>query len=144
MDKIKAFLADNDLFVRHAGIELTEIKEGYAKAEMPVKEYHLNGARMVHGGAIFTLADFAFAAAANSHGRIALGIHASVDYMRAVSSGTLFAEAQELSLNHTLGNYSVRVYDDSKELVAVFHGTAYRKKPFWYDGSQAEQLRFLT
>ena len=95
---------------------------------MPVKEYHLNGARMVHGGAIFTLADFAFAAAANSHGRIALGIHASVDYMRAVSSGTLFAEARELSLNHTLGNYIVHVYDDNKELVAVFHGTAYRKK----------------
>ena len=128
MDKIKAFLTENDLFVRHAGIELVEMKEGYARAEMSVKEYHLNGARMVHGGAIFTLADFAFAAAANSHGRMAIGIHASVDYIRPVNSGTLFAEAQELSLNHTLGNYNVHVYDDTKELVAIFHGTAYRKK----------------
>ncbi len=59
---------DNDRFAEHTGIELVEVSKGYARAEMKVEEKHLNGLGLAHGGAIFTLADLAFAAACNSHG----------------------------------------------------------------------------
>ena len=53
-----------DRFAVLAGCELTEIREGYARATMTVEERHLNGGDVCQGGAIFTLADLAFAAAA--------------------------------------------------------------------------------
>ena len=128
MEMIKGLATDADHFARHSGIEVVEISTGYAKVKMMIAQYHLNGVGMVHGGAIFTLADFAFAAASNSHGRIAVGINASIAYIKAVKAGVLVAEAQEVSLNSKLGNYTVNIFDENKDLIAVFQGTAYRKK----------------
>jgi acyl-coenzyme A thioesterase PaaI-like protein len=81
----------NDLFAKHVGIRLVETKEGYAKAEMDIHEYHLNGVRMVQGGAIFTLADYAFAAASNSRGLLCIGA-------MTVFKGTAWAKAIPKSL----------------------------------------------
>ncbi len=128
MEGIKRFFIENDQFASHSGIELLEIATGYAKVKMIIKDYHLNGAKVVHGGAIFTLADFAFAVAANSHARLALGVNATIAYTKAASSGVLYAEAREISLSNSLGNYSVNITDDQGNLVAVFQGTAFRKK----------------
>ena len=89
--------------------------------------HHLNGYGTVQGGAIFTLADFAFAAASNSHGTVAVAINVSITFMKAAKTGTLWAEAREISRNFKLGSYTVEVKDDQGELVALFQGLAYRK-----------------
>jgi acyl-CoA thioesterase len=104
------------------------VAAGYAKARMEIRDCHLNGANIVHGGAIFTLADFAFAAAANSHERISVGINAAISYAKAATTGSLTAEAKEVSLNHKLGNYIVQIRDEQNDLIAFFQGTVYRKK----------------
>jgi acyl-CoA thioesterase len=127
MDKLKEFFSKNDLFARHNNIELLEAGEGRALASMKIEPYHINGAGTVHGGAIFTLADFAFAVASNSHGKLAMGINTSVNFVKAAVSGTLYAEAKEQSLNPKLASYSVMVTDDDKETVAIFQGMVYRK-----------------
>ncbi len=57
---------EGDRFAMDAGIIIDEIKEGYALLHMTVDERHLNGAGWCQGGAIFTLADLAFACATNS------------------------------------------------------------------------------
>ena len=57
----------NDRFATNAGVELIEIKEGYSKARLVITAEHLNAGGRTQGGAIFTLADLALAAAANSH-----------------------------------------------------------------------------
>ncbi len=118
----------NDRFARHSGIELLDIGKGYAKAKMAINDSHLNGVNLVHGGAIFTLADLVFAAASNSHGTVAVAINASIWFVKAAKQGTLFAEAKEVSCNPKLATYSIRVTDDSDELVASFEGMVYRKK----------------
>mgnify|MGYP003048057532 CR=1 FL=1 len=64
----------NDLFATNAGVELIEIREGYSKAKLEIKPEHLNAGQRTQGGAIFTLADLALAAAANSHGTLALSL----------------------------------------------------------------------
>ena len=61
----------NDRFATNAGVELIEIKEGYSKARLVITAEHLNAGGRTQGGAIFTLADLALAAAANSHGTLA-------------------------------------------------------------------------
>ena len=118
----------NDRFAQHSGIELLEIAEGRAKARMAIQDSHLNGVNLVHGGAIFTLADLVFAAASNSHGTVAVAINASIWFVKAATKGTLFAEAKEVSRNPKLATYSIQVTDDSGEIVAIFEGMVYRKK----------------
>ena len=128
MQKLKDFFAENDHFARHCGIELLEVRPGWARVKMRIDPYHFNGARTVHGGAIFTLADFAFAAASNSQGQLAMGINTSTSFLKAVRGGTLYGEAQEIALNRQLGNYQVRITDDQEQLIALFQGTAFRKE----------------
>lgn len=128
MEKIKDFFSTNDQFAKHAGLELLVAEKGYARVKMTIQKFHLNGVKTVHGGALFTLADFALAVASNSHGRIAMGINGNISYVKAVSDGTLYAEAREVSLNHKLGNYLVNIYDEQHELIAVFQGMVYRKQ----------------
>ena len=128
MENLRQFFATHDLFALHAGIELLEVGQGWARARMKVEPHHFNGARTVHGGAIFTLADFAFAAASNSHGTLAMGISTSVSFVKAATGGTLHAEAREQARNYKLASYAVTVTDDDGALVAIFQGMAYRKK----------------
>ncbi len=118
----------NDRFAQHSGIELLEIAPGRAKAKMTITDAHRNGVNVVHGGAIFTLADLAFAAASNSHGTVAVAINASIWFVKAGTQGTLFADAKEVSCNPKLATYSIRVTDDAGEIVALFEGMVYRKK----------------
>jgi acyl-CoA thioesterase len=117
----------NDKFAEHANIELLSVSPGQARAKMALHPHHLNGYGTVEGGAIFTLADFAFAAASNSHGTVAVAINVSITFMKAGTNGTLWAEANELSRNFKLGSYTVEVKDDAGELVALFQGLVYRK-----------------
>jgi acyl-CoA thioesterase len=124
MDK---FIAD-DLFARHLGIEILEYSHGKARARMKIHAHHLNSAGMLHGGAIFSLADAVFSVASNSHGTLAVAINVSISYFKAIKSGTLFASAEEVSLNPKLATYLIRVEDDNGHALALFQGTVYRKK----------------
>jgi len=128
MQELKKFFSTEDKFARHAGIELVDVGSGWAKASMKIEPFHFNGAGTVHGGAIFTLADFAFAVASNSHGTLAMGINTSVNFVKAALEGTLYAEAKEQSLNPKLASYSVMITDDAGDAVAIFQGMVYRKK----------------
>ena len=127
MKNIKKFFK-NDKFAEHVGIELLEVSEGRAKAKLEIKKEHLNGVKIVHGGAIFTLADLAFAAASNSHGTVAVAINVSISYLKAVNKGTLIAEAKEVSRNPKLATYSILITNEGGDTIAIFQGTAYRKK----------------
>ena len=128
MQEIREFFANHDLFARHAGIELVEVAPGRSVVRMAVQPFHFNAANTVHGGAIFTLADFAFAVASNSHGQLAMGISTSMNFIKAATGGVLQAEAVEQSRNPKLATYTVTVTDDTGATVAIFQGMVYRKK----------------
>jgi len=127
MHDLKKFFT-NDQFAARSNIELLEMSPGFAKAKMTLHPHHWNALEAAQGGAIFTLADFAFAAASNSHGTVAVAINVNITFMKAAKSGTLWAEAREVSKNFKLGSYIVEVKDDQGELIANFQGLAYRKK----------------
>ncbi len=135
MQKLKDFFRERDRFARHCGIELVEITPGGAKTKMKIADCHRNGINTVHGGALFTLADFTFAAASNSHGAISVAIHASIAFTKAATEGYLFAEAKELSLSPRLSTYLITITDDSGDVVASFQGTTYRKKESLLEGT---------
>jgi acyl-CoA thioesterase len=128
MDPNTAFFT-NDAWAKESGIELMECSTGRAKVRMMIEKKHVNGHGTVHGGAIFTLADTAFALASNSHGIPAAAINAHISYVKSATAGTLYAEAAESSLSPKIGTYSVIVTDDTGETIALFEGMVYRKTP---------------
>jgi len=127
MVDIKEFFK-RDKFAEHCGMELVDVSPGSAKAEMMVKKEHLNGLNTVHGGALFTLADLAFGAAANSYGMATMAINVSITYMTAVTKGKVTAVAREVSRNPKLSTYTIDIFNDEGELVAVFQGLDYQKR----------------
>jgi acyl-CoA thioesterase len=129
MGEIEKFFK-NDRFAASVGIELLDIAEGSARAKMHIRPDHFNAVNIVHGAAIFTLADLVFAVASNSHGNVAVAVNVNISYLKAAGEGTrtLFAEATEVSRNFKLGSYTIRVTDDRDDLIAIFQGMVYRKK----------------
>ena len=127
MESIEQFF-QRDQFANHCGIELVSASPGRAVAKMRLQPWHLNAVGSTQGGAIFTLADFAFAAASNAHGNVAVGINVSITYLKGVQTGVLTAEAREVGLNPKLGSYTVDVRDETNVLIAVFQGLVYRKR----------------
>jgi acyl-CoA thioesterase len=119
---IAMFKKDN--FARTCGIEIVEVREGFAKCTMEVTIGHLNGIGILMGGALFTLGDFTFSLAANSHGIIAVTHDASITYIRKCSGGTVTAIATEISRNDKSSCYSVKITNDEDEIIAAINGTA--------------------
>jgi acyl-CoA thioesterase len=126
MDDLERFVAQ-DAFARSIGIEVPEYGDGRATARLTIEPRHLNSAGTLHGGAIFSLADAAFAAASNSHGTLAVSIDAGISYFVAVKDGVVTAEAREVSRNAKLGTYQIDVTAEDGRLIAGFRGTVYRK-----------------
>lgn len=123
------FLNKNDRFAASIGAQLTEIREGYAKAELTVEERHLNGGGVCQGGAIYTLADLAFAGVSNSRGILTLGISNTVTFLKSAQLGDhLTAECTEVLDHHKLPYCDIRVTNQRGELLAAVTGLAYRLK----------------
>lgn len=121
-------LLRGDRFAAAAGVTLVEVRRGYARARLRLGPEHMNGVAVAQGGAVFTLADFAFAAACNSHGTVAVGLDTSMTFVRGATRGVLVAEALEESLSRRVSVCNVRVTDERGEIVALFRGTAFRKE----------------
>jgi acyl-CoA thioesterase len=118
---------NGDRWAAVAGARLVEVREGYARTTMRLGDAHLNGVEVAQGGAVFTLADYAFAAASNSHGTVAVALDVSMTFVRGATKGVLTAEAHEESLTRRTSVCNVRVTDEDGKVVALFRGTAFRK-----------------
>ena len=128
-------LNSSDKFAQSIGAQLTEVREGYACAELIVKECHLNAAGVCQGGVMYTLADFAFAAVANCHGILSLGISNTITFVKSAQLGDhLYAECAEVVNHYKLPYCDIKVKNQNDEVLAVVTGLAYRsKKDYEFD-----------
>src|SRR5664279_3486576 len=78
---------ERDQFARVNGMRVVQVRSGFAQTEMTVEARHLNSVGVLQGGALFTLADLAFAVASNSHGVVAVACQADVTYFQGGRSG---------------------------------------------------------
>lgn len=117
----------NDKFAEFIGAEVIETKPGYARAKLQINTHHHNGLGFIHGSVLFTLADLAFAAAANSRDKYALLVNSSMTFVKAEKSGIIYAEALEQSVSNKLSTYQVKVTHENGTLLANFQGMAYIK-----------------
>ncbi|MDQ3475293.1 MAG: PaaI family thioesterase [Actinomycetota bacterium] len=111
--ELSAYLRKDPL-AAHLGIEIEEIRPGYARARMIVRAETLNALGVAHGGATMSLADTVFAAASNSHGRQALAIDLHTEFLSAGALGeVLVGVAEELHLTRRMAVYRVSVVAES-------------------------------
>jgi acyl-CoA thioesterase len=116
-----------DHFAEALGIKVLECRDGYCKTQMKVEKTHLNALAFTHGGAIFSLADYAFAHACNFGDNVAVAVQVSINFLRPSAEGDLLvAEASRVSDGKTTGLYQVSIRKDDKT-VALFTGLAFKK-----------------
>jgi acyl-CoA thioesterase len=114
---------ESDACSRALGIELIEVRAGYARLSMTVRPDFLNGHRICHGGLIFTLADSAFAFACNSYNVNTVAAGCSIEYLRpAGPDDVLTAVAVEQIQSGRHGVYDIAVTNRAGETVALFRG----------------------
>ncbi|MDR0896102.1 MAG: PaaI family thioesterase [Prevotellaceae bacterium] len=117
----------NDRFAAEAGVELLEVRKGYSRVSLVITASHLNAGGRTQGGAVFTLADLALAAAANSHGTLAFSLSSSITFLRGSGVGdTLYAEARERYIGRTTGYYQIDVTNQDGKLIATFESSVFR------------------
>jgi acyl-CoA thioesterase len=116
-----------DYFAEALGIQVLEAKEGYSKVYMKVEKSHTNALGFTHGGAIFSLADYAFAQACNFGDNVAVAVQVSINFLKPSAEGDLLtAEATRISDGKTMGLYQVTVCKENKT-IALFTGLAFKK-----------------
>jgi acyl-CoA thioesterase len=111
------------------GIELLEVRPGYARMSMVVRKDMLNGHAICHGGFIFTLADSTFAFACNSYNVQTVAAGCTIEFLApAVEGEHLLAEAIEQSRSGKTGVYDIAVMNPEGRKIALMRGKSHQLK----------------
>lgn len=109
------------------GMQIAEMRAGYARMTMTIRPDMLNGHQSCHGGFIFTLADSAFAFACNSHNINTVGAACTIDYLAPGRLGdVLTAESVEQVQAGRSGVYDVTIRNQENRIIALFRGKSHR------------------
>ncbi len=124
---VVAHMMENDLFSQWLGIEILEVKEGYSRIKMMVRNEMINGFGIVHGGIAFALSDSAFAFACNNRNVLSVALDTAINFLKPVHVGDILtAEAKELHNGRSTGLYHITITNQNNHIVALFKGTCFR------------------
>ncbi len=112
------FLKDTYAMVT-TGIEIDAVGEKYAKCSLKLDERHRNATGQVMGGAMFTLADFVFAVAANFRQSVTVTTVSQISYLGPVKGNVLYGESKLVKDGKRNCFYQVMITDDMGTEVAM-------------------------
>jgi len=126
-NSVVTHMMENDFFSQWMGVKVLEVKEGYSRIRMTIRQEMVNGFGIVHGGLPFSLADSAFAFACNNRNNLSVALDVTITFTKAVNVGdVLTAEAKEIHNGRSTGVYLISVTNQKNESVALFKGTCFR------------------
>lgn len=140
-EAILKFRNEMNPFAQMLNIDATELREGYARASMPVSRKLMNPQGAVHGGVLYTLADVAGGNAAASYGEWIATLDADFHYLRpGLNPTSLMAEAVELKHGKRISVYDVKVSDQNGTVLAAgtFTFSSLGRKIAMSDGEKVE------
>ncbi|MFO7988259.1 MAG: hotdog fold thioesterase [Desulfotignum sp.] len=128
-DKNVLYLIQKDAFAHHLGATVQVMAPGHSRVSLTVTDVMTNFHGTTHGGVIFAMSDMAFAAACNSHGRVAVALNVSICYLKPSFPGDrLVAEATEIHNGQRTSLYNITVTnEDTGALIARSQDQAFRK-----------------
>ncbi|MCQ2057624.1 MAG: PaaI family thioesterase [Bacteroidaceae bacterium] len=125
---LKEFLNTNDRFAADNGMQLTQVTPEFSIAVMTVDEHHLNGAGVCQGGALFTFADLAIAAAMNACGNVTLGLENAMTFHHPARLGDRLTAKAFVTCDHRKIPFCrVEITNADGTLVASGTSLGYRK-----------------
>lgn len=125
LNEVRDFFA-NDRFATDNGAVIEEVGENSATVSMTIKDHHRNAVGIVMGGAIFTLADFAFAVASNHENPGTVSLSANITFLKASKGSKLIAKAECVRDGRTTCYYRVTVTDNTGALIAEVTTSGYK------------------
>ena len=121
-------LFKDDRFATGAGCRIVEANEEKTVCELEITDNHLNARGGVMGGAIFTLADFAFAVASNWENMGCVSLRSDISFLSGAKGERLIAKAECIKDGRTTACYRVDVTDDLGNLAATVTVTGYHTR----------------
>ena len=123
----------NDKFANYLGAAVEIVAPGHSRVSLKINETMTNFHGTTHGGIIFSISDMAFAAACNSHGKVAVALNVSICFLIPSYPGDhLVAEAKEQHRGRRTSLYNINVYNkDTGKLIAKSQDQAYIKNEYF-------------
>lgn len=119
-EEIMKIRNEKHTFTKEIGLEISEIKDGYAKGEITVADRHRNIHGTVHGGCIFTLGDSVAGAAVMTAGKPAVTVSGNINYLAAAADAKkLVAEARKVKIGNKISVFDVEIRDENDRLIAT-------------------------
>lgn len=117
---------EGDKYARMTGVELEELQDESVLVSLVLGDIHRNANGGIMGGAIFTLADFAFAVLANHLHRPTVAQQVSINYLGAPKGDKLYARAVCKKNGGRTAVINVDVTDDTGRDIAQFVGSGFK------------------
>ena len=120
---------DGVQFLKHLGIEVESIGPGTATLLLPVREELMRDDGIIHGGAIASVIDSAFAFAiipmlADNERTVTVDL--TIHYMRPLGGGTARATARIVRAGRRVITVSAELFDENEKLAATALSTYLR------------------
>lgn len=129
IEELDRYFGD-DHFAVGLGISIDSVSETGAVCSMALQQRHLNSQGTAQGGVLFTLADFAFAVAANARQKGTITLDANIRYIRPGKGQRLVATAKQLHAGRQTSVYEVAVTGQNGELAALLTATGFVKQHY--------------
>ncbi len=123
IEEARKFFSNDKFATEVTGITIDEVHDGFSRCSLEITEKHLGAHGQIMGGVIFTLADFAFAAATNSKEHFTATIESKINFISASRGKKLFAECRRRKDGRTLCFYETVIFDDLEKTVATVSAT---------------------
>lgn len=121
-------LFNNCVVGRSLGIEVLEVRRGYAKGRFQIKDEHTNIFGGIHGGILFTFADHIAGACDNSLGNKTLLVESNIQCLKTAHVGdTIYAEATSTHRGKNIGRVDVKVCSEAGDTIALAHMVSFSK-----------------
>lgn len=121
LEEIREVFSRDRFATEAAGIVITRAEPRFAVCEMEICSHHKNARGTPMGGAIFTLADFTAAVAANGFAEHtdAITLHADISFLSAAKGTRLIATAECVKHGRSTCLYTVTITDELETPVAL-------------------------
>ena len=130
LEETRAYFEGDRYATKLSGIVIEDVAERYALCRMPITEDHKNALGAVMGGAIYTLADFTFAVAANQEETAkTVTLISQISFLSGSKGKELTAEARFIKDGRTNCFYEVTIRDDLGKDIAVVSFTGAHLTP---------------
>lgn len=118
----------NDIYaVRTTGVRIEEAAPNYSRCSMEIDERHYNTNGDVMGGAIFTLADYAFGVASNTGNQPTVSLTGTINFIRPTRGPVLYAEAKCIKSGRSITFFEITVTDGEGNIVASLLSNGFRR-----------------